>query len=72
MLFKLAVVATLVLIIASLGAGLFSMLRGRSANRRTVRALTVRVGLSVGLFAALMVAYAAGLIAPHGLYPAVP
>jgi hypothetical protein len=34
-----------------------------------VRALTVRVALSVGLFVVLIVASQLGLIAPHGVGP---
>ena len=32
-----------------------------------VRALTLRVGLSMGLFLLLMLAWWAGIIAPHGI-----
>ena len=33
------------------------------------RALTVRIALSLGLFALIMIAWYAGLITPHGLIP---
>lgn len=40
-------------IIASLGHALFSMASGPDSSGRMVRALTVRIGLSIVLFAAL-------------------
>ena len=44
------VVAVFALIIFSLGSALFYMMKDKSGTNRTVRALTWRVGLSVGLF----------------------
>ena len=35
----------------------------------TVRALTLRVALSIGFFVLLMIAYATGLLTPHGISP---
>lgn len=37
------------------------------SHTRTVKALTVRIGLSVVLFALLFVLFAAGVIQPHSL-----
>jgi hypothetical protein len=54
-------------ILTSLASGLFYLLRDDGDSRRTVRALTVRIVLSVTLFVLLLVAWAAGLIEPHGL-----
>ncbi|MCC5795092.1 MAG: twin transmembrane helix small protein [Chromatiales bacterium] len=54
-------------ILTSLASSLFYLLRDDGDSRRTVRALTVRVALSVALFVLLMVAGAAGLIEPTGL-----
>jgi hypothetical protein len=34
-----------------------------------VRALTLRIGLSIGLFVLLLISFSAGLIKPHGLRP---
>ncbi len=61
---KVIVIVVLVAILASLGSALLAILRGRS--RPTLKALTLRVALSVGLFVFLMIAYATGLISPHG------
>ncbi|MGC8520316.1 MAG: twin transmembrane helix small protein [Steroidobacteraceae bacterium] len=69
-LFRLLVIAVLGAIIASLGSALFHLARGRQEDSgKMIRALTIRIGLSLALFALLMVAWYAGLIAPHGVLP---
>ena len=62
---KIIVIVVLIAILASLGSALVAILRGRSGL--TLQALTLRVALSIGLFVFLMIAYATGLISPHGL-----
>ena len=62
---KVIVIVVLIAILASLGSALVALLRGRSGL--TLQALTLRVALSIGLFVFLMIAYATGLISPHGL-----
>ena len=52
----------LVAIIASLGSALFAMLRPGKDPKRMVKALSLRVGLSVTLFVLLMLGYYFGLI----------
>jgi hypothetical protein len=52
----------LVLILASLGSALVFVFRDRSGSRRAMKALALRVGLSVGLFLFLMAAYYFGFI----------
>jgi hypothetical protein len=59
---RYVVIAVFVLIIASLGSGLFFVFHDRSGSRRAVRALAIRVALSVGLFAMLMAGYYFGFI----------
>jgi hypothetical protein len=67
---QILVLAALVGILASLGSALFQLSRGTSqSSRKMVRALTWRIGLSIALFALLMLAWYAGLITPHGLGP---
>jgi cytochrome bd-type quinol oxidase subunit 2 len=69
---RLLIVLMLVAIVASLGSALYQLSRGDEhpeRSRRLVRALTVRIGLSVVLFVLLMAAWFAGLISPHGLKP---
>jgi len=56
------VLAVFVLIILSLASGLYFVFHDRGGSKRAVKALAVRVGLSVGLFLFLMVAYYFGLV----------
>jgi hypothetical protein len=67
----LLVLGALLAIVASLGTGLFHLSRGRGDedSRKLARALTLRIALSLALFALLMIAWHFGLIAPHGLAP---
>lgn len=59
---KPLVILMLLAIVASLFSGLFFLYRDRGAGSRAVRALTVRIGLSIGLFLILMLAFRFGLI----------
>jgi Protein of unknown function (DUF2909) len=65
------ILATLAAIVVSLGSGLFHLSRGRGEqdSRKLVRALTLRITLSLLLFALLMIAWYFGLISPHGVEP---
>jgi hypothetical protein len=63
---KPLIVMTLLAIIASMGHALFTMSSGPTESKRMVQALTIRVGLSVALFALLMIGWYFGLISPHG------
>lgn len=66
---KLLVVILLLVILASLFSALVFLVRDRGSTDRTVRALTWRVGLSIGLFLLLLLAGWMGWIEPHGLHP---
>ena len=64
----LLVVACMLTVLVSLGLGLYHLSRGRPEDSgRLVRALTVRITLSLLLFALLMLAWHFGLISPHPL-----
>ena len=63
---KFLVILLLLAIVASLGSGLFFLVRDGGNSKRMVKALTVRVSLSVALILLLFIAWAAGLIQPHG------
>lgn len=69
MLAKLAVVAIFIGVLASLGSGLFFLVKDKGRSERTVKALTVRVGISIGLLCLLVLLWALGLIQPHGIRP---
>ncbi len=64
---EILIVVTLFAIIASLGHALFSMSSGRNDSKAMVRALTIRITLSVALFAMLMIGWYTGHIHPHGI-----
>jgi Protein of unknown function (DUF2909) len=56
-------------IIVSLFSGMYFLLRDRGQSKRMVKALTVRIVLSLILFALLMLGYWAGWLHPHSLLP---
>lgn len=58
----------LVLIVGSLGSALWFLIRDKGNSERTVKALTVRICLSIGLFMLLMAGYYFGLIPKTGLH----
>ena len=62
---KVLIIATLLGIVVSLAHAMFSMAGGPTDSKRMVHALTVRVGLSVALFAFLMLGWYLGLLEPH-------
>ena len=59
---KIVVILIFVAILASLGSALFFLVTDRGQSKRTVKALALRVGLSLGLFLLLMAGYYLGLI----------
>ncbi len=65
--FKIFVLVCLIGIVVSLGSALFHMMTDKGDSKKMVKALTIRVALSVGLFILLLIAWANGLIQPHGL-----
>ena len=67
MLFKIIIIALLLIILVSLGTALFSMLKNEPDSNRTVKALTFRISLSIALLILILVGYSLGLIAPHNL-----
>jgi hypothetical protein len=63
---SILIIVLLVAIVASLGHALSSMSSGPDRSQRMAQALTVRISLSVALFALLFVGYHFGWIQPHG------
>jgi Protein of unknown function (DUF2909) len=68
---RLLIILMLFAIVVSLGSALYHLARGpgRGDSRKMLRALTVRISLSVILFILLMAAWYVGIISPHGLTP---
>ena len=65
MLIKAIIIFLLFLIISSLFSALYAMIKDRGQSHRTVKMLTIRIGLSIGLLILLMVAFKLGWINPH-------
>ena len=59
---KIVVILFLAVIVGSLFSALYYLVRDRGRGERTVRALTVRITLSVTLFVLLMLGYYFGFI----------
>jgi hypothetical protein len=66
-LIRILIFCLLAAIIASLGTALYHLSTGRGDSKRMLRALTLRISLSIALFLLLMIAWRAGLITPRGL-----
>jgi hypothetical protein len=64
---KILVAIAFILIIASLGSALLFLMRDKGKSNRTVYALALRVGLSILLFALLLIAHRLGWIQPTGI-----
>lgn len=65
---KVLIFVAFIGILFSLGSGLYYLVNDKGGDsRRTLRALTMRIGLSLGLFIFLMVLVGLGVIQPHGL-----
>ena len=62
---KVFVIAALIGIVISLGRAMFSMTSGPTESKAMVHALTVRVALSLALFAFLMIGWYLGYIQPN-------
>jgi hypothetical protein len=63
---KIVIVALLIGIVGSLASAMVYLVRDRGSSTRTVKALTIRVGLSVALFLLLMAGYYFGFIPKDG------
>ena len=59
---KVLVILFAIFIVASLFSALYFLIKDRGSGERTVRALTVRVALSLILFALLMLSFHFGFI----------
>ena len=64
---KIIVLLFVVFILASLGSALYYLLKDQGKSDRVVKALTLRIGLSMALFLALMASYYFGWIPETGL-----
>jgi Protein of unknown function (DUF2909) len=67
MIIRIIIIAMLIMIFASLASALVFLLRDRGGSTRTVKALSVRIGLSLALFLLLMAGFYFGIIPPGGI-----
>jgi hypothetical protein len=65
MITKLFIIFVMIFIAGSLASGLFYLVRDTGDTKRTVKALTIRVCLSLSLFLFLLIGFKLGLIHPH-------
>ena len=59
---RIVILVFVVLILASLGSALVYLIKDKGSSNRTVKALTIRVGLSIALFLFLMAGYYFGFL----------
>lgn len=62
---RIVVILFIIVILASLGSALYYMVRDKGTTQRTVKALTIRIVLSIALFLILLVGLKTGLITTH-------
>lgn len=62
--YKLIVILLLIAILASLGSALYYLVVDRGHGERVLRALTVRIALSIGLVLLLIIGLATGFLVP--------
>ncbi len=65
--YKIALVVMLLVVIFSLGQALYFMMTDKDDDKRTVWALTRRIGLSLVLIAMVMFGIWMGWVNPHGI-----
>jgi succinate dehydrogenase/fumarate reductase cytochrome b subunit len=63
----LLIIAFLIVILWNLGAGLYYLLVDKGQSKRTVNALTRRIGFSVALILLVALGIYTGVIKPHGV-----
>lgn len=69
MLEKILILGVFGVILYTLASSFYFLVRDSGEGERTVRRLTWRVGLSIGLIVALWIAYQMGWIEPQGVNP---
>lgn len=67
MITKIIIIFAMIIIAGSLASGLIFLIRDSGNTKRTVKALTLRIGISLSLFIFLFIAFKLGLIKPHGI-----
>ena len=66
---KIIIAVLLGLVVLSLGAGMFSLVKDGGDSNLTVKFLTIRIALSIVTFLFIALAFYMGWIQPHGVVP---
>lgn len=64
---KILIILVMLIILFTLGSGLFYLVRDAGTTKRTVKALTWRIALSLVLFLFLLLAFSFGWLQPHSV-----
>ena len=64
-LYRILIIAFLLIILGSLASALYFLVKDKGQSDRTVKALTLRVSLSLGLFLLLMAGFYFGILPPR-------
>ena len=69
MILQSIILISFILIIISLGSALFHLFKHKpeEQSQKTLKSLTFRITLSLVLFVFIFIAFATGLIKPHGI-----
>lgn len=67
MITKIIIIFAMIFIVGALASSLIFLIRDSGNSKRTVKALTIRISISLSLFIFLLVAFKLGLITPHGI-----
>ncbi|VAW40952.1 hypothetical protein MNBD_GAMMA01-328 [hydrothermal vent metagenome] len=66
---KIVIVVVLLFIMYNLAVAMYYMIKDKGQGKNTVRFLTVRIAVSVGLFIVILFALKMGWIQAHSLLP---
>ncbi len=71
LLVKMIVLILLLMVVISLFSGLFFLVKDKGQTKRTVNALSIRIGLSILIIVVVMIAAATGVVDfnPNPIYP---
>ena len=62
---KIVIIIIMLLILGALGSGLLFLIRDKGGETRLLKALTLRIALSIFLFLLLLAGFYFGLLTPH-------
>ena len=66
---RIVILLLLAAVLVSLFSGLYFVYKDKGGSNRAVKALTVRIAISILVFVILMASYYFGWISPHGIQP---